>query len=233
MDQPANLSRRFVLVALGAAAPAALLAGCGLGNAPRRDFHLLRDTDGQAPPPAGPVIDKVLLVSAGAMPGLYDSDRMVFSADGRSRSYFQFGNWSERPAQSLLLLAETRLARSKRFREVASSTSGVRGDLLLSLRLDELYLDASTEPGQVKLIVSGRTDRLAQPPVARAPRLRAGRSSAQRGCQRPGRCRQPGSKCRARRAGRMGRGQRRDLSRAQRRFIIPSSAAKGSTERGR
>jgi cholesterol transport system auxiliary component len=154
MDQPANLSRRFVLVALGAAAPAALLAGCGLGNAPRRDFHLLRDTDGQAPPPAGPVIDKVLLVSAGAMPGLYDSDRMVFSADGRSRSYFQFGNWSERPAQSLLLLAETRLARSKRFREVASSTSGVRGDLLLSLRLDELYLDASTEPGQVKLIVT-------------------------------------------------------------------------------
>jgi ABC-type uncharacterized transport system auxiliary subunit len=154
MDQPANLSRRFVLVALGGAAPAALLAGCGLGNAPRRDFHLLRDTDGQAPPPPVPVIDKVLLVASGAMPGLYDSDRMVFSADGRSRSYFQFGNWSERPAQSLQVLAETRLARSKRFREVASSTSGVRGDLLLSLRLNELYLDASAAPGQVKLIVT-------------------------------------------------------------------------------
>jgi ABC-type uncharacterized transport system auxiliary subunit len=87
------------------------------------------------------------------MPGLYDSDRMVFSADRRSRSYFQFGNWSERPAQSLQVLAETRLARSKRFREVASSTSGVRGDLLLSLRLNELYLDASAAPGQVKLII--------------------------------------------------------------------------------
>jgi ABC-type uncharacterized transport system auxiliary subunit len=154
MNRPVELSRRRLLVGLGGAAPAVLLASCGLGNAPRRDFHLLRDADSQASAPAGPGIDKVLLVSAGAMPGLYDSDRMVFSADGRSRSYFQFGNWSERPAQSLLLLAETRLARSKRFREVASSTSGVRGDLLLSLRLDELYLDTSTDPGQVKLIVT-------------------------------------------------------------------------------
>lgn len=153
MNRPAIPSRRRMLVGLGVAAPAALLAGCGFGNAPRLDFHLLRDADSQAPAPAGPTLDKVLLVSSGAMPGLYDSDRMVFSADGRSRSYFQFGYWSERPAQTLLLLSEARLIDSRRFREVASSTSGVRGDLLLSLRLDELYLDASTEPGLVKLIV--------------------------------------------------------------------------------
>jgi ABC-type uncharacterized transport system auxiliary subunit len=30
----------------------------------------------------------------------------------------------------------------------------VRGDLLLTLRLDELYLDASVDPGQVRLVVS-------------------------------------------------------------------------------
>jgi cholesterol transport system auxiliary component len=154
MNRSAELARRRLLVGLGVAAPAVLLAGCGLGNAPRRDFHLLRDADSQAIAPPGPGIDKVLLVSASAMPGLYDSDRMVFSADGRSRSYFQFGNWSERPAQSLQVLAETRLQRSKRFRDVASSTSGLRGDLLLSLRLDELYLDDAPEPGQVKLIVT-------------------------------------------------------------------------------
>ena len=159
--------------------------------------------------PAGPGIDKVLLVSSGAMPGLYDSDRMVFSADGRSRSYFQFGNWSERPAQSLLLLAETRLARSKRFREVASSTSGVRGDLLLSLRLDELYLDASAEPGQVKLIVTAELiDWRSRQLLARRGFVQAAAVPNAR-CQRPGRCRQPGRGCRARRAGRLGRGQRR------------------------
>jgi cholesterol transport system auxiliary component len=141
--------RRLLL----AAAPWAL-AGCSLGSSPRRDFYLLRDANAQAQAPAGPAIDKVLLIAAGAMPGLYDSDRMVFSADGRSRSYFQFGYWSERPAQSLLLLAEARLVNAQRFRTVASSTSGVRGDLLLSLRLEELYLDASIDPGQVRLVVS-------------------------------------------------------------------------------
>jgi len=154
MNAPSCAARRRLLARLGAVAPAVVLAGCGLGNAPRLDFHLLRDADSQASAPPGPRIDKVLLVSSGAMPGLYDSDRMVFSADGRSRSYFQFGYWSERPAQALLVLTEARLLRSQRFREVASSTSGVRGDLLLSLRLDELYLDASSEPGQVKLIVT-------------------------------------------------------------------------------
>jgi cholesterol transport system auxiliary component len=153
MTRPGNTPRRRVLRWLGAAVPAAGLAGCGLGQAPRLDFHLLRDAGSDAPATTGPAIDKVLLVSSGAMPGLYDSDRMVFSADGRSRSYFQFGHWGERPAQALQVLCEGRLVRSKHFRVVAASTSGVRGDLLLSLRLDELYLDASTEPGQVKLIL--------------------------------------------------------------------------------
>ena len=138
-----------------AAAPlATVLAGCALNSAPRQEFHLLRDAD--APTTAAPAaarIDKVLLVSSGAMPGLYDSDRMVYSVDGRSRSYFQFGYWSERPAQSLLMLTQARLARAQGFREVASSTSGVRGDLLLTLRLDELYLDAVADPGQVKLVL--------------------------------------------------------------------------------
>ena len=150
MNRPRHDPKRRLLLA---AAPWAL-AGCTLGSSPRRDFYLLRDANAQAPAPPGPAIDKVLLIASGAMPGLYDSDRMVFSADGRSRSYFQFGYWSERPAQSLLLLAETRLVNAQRFRTVASSTSGVRGDLLLSLRLEELYLDASLDPGQVRLALS-------------------------------------------------------------------------------
>jgi cholesterol transport system auxiliary component len=130
-----------------------LLGSCGLGGQIRRDFYVLGD---EGPPPAagGAAIELVLLVASGAMPGLYDSDRMIFSADGRSRSYFQFGYWSERPAQSLQLLAEARLDALQRFRTVASSTSGLRGDLLLSLRLDELYLDASADPALLRVSMS-------------------------------------------------------------------------------
>jgi cholesterol transport system auxiliary component len=146
--------RRRLLLPLLAVAPAmAALSACGLGNAPRRDFYLLRDAGAPGAALPGARSDKVLLVVATAMPGLYDSDRMVFSADGLSRSYFQFGYWSERPAQSLQTLAEGRLLQTGRFRDVAASTAGVRGELLLQLRLDELYLDASSKPQQVRLAV--------------------------------------------------------------------------------
>ena len=145
---------------LGAAPAIGLSAGCSLGSGQRVDFQVLRDAGAKAgetvsPGGAGAArIDKVLLLASGALPGLYDSDHMVFSADGRSRSYFQFGYWSERPAQALMLLAEARFTRTQNFRQVALSTAGVRGDLLLTLRLDELYLDASADPGQVKLVLS-------------------------------------------------------------------------------
>jgi ABC-type uncharacterized transport system auxiliary subunit len=54
----------------------------------------------------------------------------------------------------LIRLAETRLAAARHFRTVALSSSGVRGDLLLTLRLDELYLDDSRRPGAVHLALS-------------------------------------------------------------------------------
>jgi len=49
------------------------------------------------------------------------------------------------------VLAEQRLARAGVFRTVALSTSGVRGDLLLTLRLDELYLDDAAKTVQARL----------------------------------------------------------------------------------
>lgn len=143
--------RRLLLVGLGTPL-LATLAACTLNDAPRREFHLLRDPDADRPPPElPPAVDHVLLIDVAASPTLYESDHMVFSADGLSRSYFQFAQWSERPARSLLRLAEARLAGAKHFRTVALSSSGVRGDLLLTLRLDELYLDDSVRPGRVHL----------------------------------------------------------------------------------
>jgi cholesterol transport system auxiliary component len=148
------MRRRLLLPLLGAAPAGMLLSACGLGSAPRRDFYLLRDAGTTAAASPGQRIDQVLLVSAMALPGLYDGDRMIFSADGRSRSTFQFGYWSERPAQALQTLALARLAHAGHFRDVVSSTSGVRGELLLSLRLDELYLDTSQQPDRVSLAVA-------------------------------------------------------------------------------
>jgi ABC-type uncharacterized transport system auxiliary subunit len=131
------------------------LQACGLDPAPRIDYHALRDVGDPGSTAAAPGstarIDKVLLLSSRAAPTFYDTDRMVFSVDGKSRSYFQYGFWTEAPPRSVLVLAEQRLARAGVFRTVALSTSGVRGDLLLTLRLDELYLDDAANPAQARL----------------------------------------------------------------------------------
>lgn len=144
--------RRVLRGALGACAAGAAgslpLAGCG--GAPRTDYHLLRDA-APAPPQAPARVDQVLLVAPGTPASLYDTERMVFSADGSSRSYFQFGFWAERPQRRLLLLAEERLVRAQAFREVALSTSGIRGSLLLTLRLESLYADDAADPAQARL----------------------------------------------------------------------------------
>ncbi len=155
MNHRPVLRRRAALraLALPAGAPLlALLGACASGDAARRDFLLLTDADAAAaPPPRAAPLDRVLLLDLAAAPTLYASTRMVYSADGVSRSYFQFAQWSERPANSLLRLAEARLAGTRYFRAVASSSAGVRGDLLLTLRLEDLYLDDSRQPPQARL----------------------------------------------------------------------------------
>ena len=53
----------------------------------------------------------------------------------------------------------------------------MRGDLLLTLRLDELYLDASADPGQVRLVLSAELSTGAAQ-AAGAARLQPGCATA-------------------------------------------------------
>jgi hypothetical protein len=108
-------------------------------------------------------------MTTGATQALYDSDRIVFTRDGDGRAYYQYSNWSERPARRILTLTETRLARGGSFKAVAQTLAGVRGDLVMSLRLDELIHDVSRPPGTVRTtltaeLVDWRTRALAARP---------------------------------------------------------------------
>src|SRR5262249_45058289 len=68
-----------------------------------------------------------------------------------TRAYYQLNHWTEPPARRVDTLMAERLARSGAFRSVATSTDGVKGSLVLSLRLEELYHDASSAPGLVRI----------------------------------------------------------------------------------
>jgi ABC-type uncharacterized transport system auxiliary subunit len=160
-------SRRALLRAgaAWAALPLAGLAGCGVltSTAPRFDFYVIEDLRPAPPPAVGsgsapawtpPRVDRTLLLTSGPTQALFDSDRIVFTRDGASRAYYQYSNWSERPGRRIVSLAEARLAQGGGFRAVAQTVAGVRGDQVLSLRLDELVHDDSVSPGMLRLAVT-------------------------------------------------------------------------------
>ena len=157
-DKRAAISKAMHILAL--VLLGGLLAGCGslsiTNSSPKIDYFVLQDLALPAPSttPAPARSSRVLLIASSTSQALFDSERMVFTKDGISRSYYQFANWSERPPQSLATLAETRLSRVGSFRAVTQSTSGVKADLLLTLRLNELTHDDSVSPGVMRLEVT-------------------------------------------------------------------------------
>jgi len=175
---PSRLTFRGAMLCAVALAVLGGLSACGnplKNSAPRSEYFVLRDL---APSPAtspatsatpaaasagssvlaAPALaagtSRVLMIAAGPTPTLFDSERMVFSPDGVSRAYYHFANWSERPARSLVQLTEARLAQDPAWKSVVSTVAGVRGDLLLTLKIDDLTHDDSKQPGTVRIAVT-------------------------------------------------------------------------------
>lgn len=150
-------TRRRALL-LGVPAAGLLAAGgCGTLVGPDRPaptWYVLDDREA-APgtAPAGPRIDKVLLV-APVQASAFDETRMLaFGRTADTRSHYQFAGWTELPARRLGDLVERRLAARGRFAAVGQTTSGLRGDLVLQLSLDHVYHDLSATPGQGRIAV--------------------------------------------------------------------------------
>ena len=131
-----------------------LLAGCvSTPNLPPMQYYVLGnsgETAGQETATARPASQgsaRVLLVNPTSVSAFYDTQRLAFSRAEGQRAYYQFAAWTERPGRAFSELLIRRLG-------AASTTSGVNGDLVLHTRLEELYHDASVDPGTVKIAVS-------------------------------------------------------------------------------
>jgi cholesterol transport system auxiliary component len=148
------MNRRAALVALAA------LPGCTvLGrDRPAPTYFVLRDAAEVAP--AAQRSPRTLLVAPTATSPFYDTQSIVFSREPGTRAYYQFAAWTERPGKRFDALLLARLERRGAFTSVASTTAGVRGELLLALSLLELYHDDRQAPGHVRMEVGAEfTDR--------------------------------------------------------------------------
>jgi len=140
----------------------ALLAGCvSIPDVPPREHYVLDDRGGaRAANPAGGS-SRVLLVSSASASPFYDTQNLVFSRTPGQRGYYQFAGWTERPGRRLSELLARRLEAGGRFRSVAATTAGVKGDVVLNTRLEEFYHDVGEKPGSVRVEVTAELVELA------------------------------------------------------------------------
>jgi len=135
------MKRLVVLVAL-------ILAGCiSASTVPPVQYYVLSDTGGAPEARRAAAGGAVLLVHPTTVSAFYDTQRLVFSRASGERAYYQFAAWTERPGRAFAELLSRRLG-------APLTTAGVRGDVVLRTRLEELYHDASSTPGRVTLVVS-------------------------------------------------------------------------------
>jgi cholesterol transport system auxiliary component len=125
-----------------------VLAGCvGTGNVPPVQYYVLGNGEPSAVAQRASEARRVLLVNPTTVSAFYDTQRLAYSRAEGQRAYYQFAAWTERPGRALSELLMQRLGAS-------STTSGVRGDLVLHTRLDELYHDAASTPGAVRIALT-------------------------------------------------------------------------------
>lgn len=135
-----------------------LLAACSalqsLNNPQSITWYSLEDVRTTKPVPANQSLAKVLIIEPVRANPFYDSTQLAFSRSDIARAYYQFASWTERPAKRLAILVERRLSTRGVFETVATSTVGLRGDISLNLRLDELFHDTVNSPEQAHIVVT-------------------------------------------------------------------------------
>lgn len=144
-----------------------LLAGC-VSSGPRQPqrFYVLEDVGKSYE--AKSARASILLVAPTTAAGFYDTQNIAYSRAPGTRAYYHYHSWTELPARRIGELLAARLEKGGGFRTVASLMSPVRGELLLSTHLADLYHDAASQPGVVRITLSAElTDPLKRVIVAR------------------------------------------------------------------
>lgn len=82
-------------------------------------------------------------VAATTASGFYDTQDIAYSRAPGTRAYYQFNRWTDRPQRAIHAQLASRL-----------EADGAKGALRLNTHLEEIYHDASQEPGTARITVA-------------------------------------------------------------------------------
>jgi cholesterol transport system auxiliary component len=133
---------------------AAHLAGCVFSGARVVPRYYVLEASSTSPAAAKAACACALIVAPTTASSFYETQEIAYSGAPGTRAYYQFNNWTERPSQKIGALLLSRLERSGSFQTVAAATSQVRGALLLSTHIEEIYHDATERPGNARITLT-------------------------------------------------------------------------------
>jgi cholesterol transport system auxiliary component len=122
---------------------AGLLAGCvspGTREADR--YFILEPALRAAEAPARP---ERVEVAPTSVESFYDTQSIVFSRTRGTRGYYQFNHWTERPQVAIHKALASRL-----------EAGGQKSRLVLRTHIEEIYHDASSQPGAARIAITAQ-----------------------------------------------------------------------------
>jgi cholesterol transport system auxiliary component len=120
---------------------AAFVAACSAPGPREPDRFFILDAG--AVPEAKPRAGAPLFVAPTSTSSFYDTQDIAYSRSPGTRAYYQFNRWTERPARSIHRQLAARLA-----------SGGTRDALRLETHLEEIYHEASAEPGTARIALT-------------------------------------------------------------------------------
>jgi cholesterol transport system auxiliary component len=134
---------------------AAALGGCAslFGGGDASPTYFVWQDPGRSAPAAA-ASPRTLLVAPTATATFYDSQRIAFAPDAGTRAYYQLASWTDRPGKRFDVLLLERLLARNAFAGLAATTSGIRGDLVLSATILDIYHDNAKAPGTARLRIA-------------------------------------------------------------------------------
>ena len=133
-----------------------LLSGCiNLGYSakdPSRETYVLRDL------PASKItvqtsLPHTLLVESTRSNSFDNNQALVFSHAPNTRGHYQYAHWGALPSVSFGELLYNRLANANLYATVVNADSDASADRHLATELLSFYHDASSNPGQVRVVL--------------------------------------------------------------------------------